>query len=183
MERFGNEKNLIKDIKIAHKYGFKCVVVHLDGEPSEIGYKRINKILKYAKTFNTPLAIENIDHNKCFFDIFERIDNPYLKFCYDIGHSNVWNKDVDFLEKYGDKLICLHLHDNCGNHDDHTLNKYGTIDWEKFAQKIAKINPEINLDYELLLCTKPDNETAESVVYEVYKQGKELEKFIEKYKK
>ncbi len=37
--KFGEKlkKNLIKDVKIAKKYGFKCVVVHLLGEYSSIG--------------------------------------------------------------------------------------------------------------------------------------------------
>ena len=34
-------KNLIRDVKLAHKYGFTCVVVHLYGTYSPIGEQRL----------------------------------------------------------------------------------------------------------------------------------------------
>ena len=45
------EKRLIKDVKIAKKYGFKCVVVHCRGEYSKIGEKRFSRVLKVCKSF------------------------------------------------------------------------------------------------------------------------------------
>ena len=68
-----------------------------------------------------------------------------------------------------------------GIRDEHTLKKYGNIDWEKFAKRIAKINPNINLDYEILMHTR-HCEKAEEVLSEVYKEACELEAMIEKYK-
>ena len=35
------EKTIKRDLKTAKKYGFSCVVIHLDGEYSEIGEKRL----------------------------------------------------------------------------------------------------------------------------------------------
>ena len=39
------EKTLINDLKLAKKYGFNCVVVHLEGEFNEVGKERIKRIL------------------------------------------------------------------------------------------------------------------------------------------
>ena len=40
------ERDIIKDLKIAKKYGFSCVVVHLKEEFSDIGLARLKRILK-----------------------------------------------------------------------------------------------------------------------------------------
>lgn len=170
-------KRLIKDIKIAKKYSFTCVVVHIKGEPNALGFKRLNKILSYCEKLNIPLALENINNQKCFVQIFNKINHKYLKFCYDIGHNNVFDPDFDYLEKYGDKLICLHLHDNRGKKDDHTLKKYGSIDWQTFAKKLKKINYNGNLDYEMLMNYRT-NENIKDVANEVFIEACELEKLI-----
>lgn len=174
------EKRLVKDVKIASKYGFKCVVTHLKGIPAPIGLKRLERILKVCEKYNMPLAIENTENIACFMYTFKNINHKFLKFCYDSGHANCFNPEIDFLSDFGDKLICLHLHDNMGQNDDHTLNKYGSIDWDKLAQKLAKINYNGSLDYETLMVVK-HNETMLDVAKEVYNQASELEKLIEKY--
>ena len=62
----------------------------------------------------------------------------------------------------------------------HTLNKYGCINWDKIAQKLAKAN-EVNLDYELLMNYR-QNETMKEVLRETFKEAQELEEMIKKYK-
>lgn len=181
--KYGNEleKSLIKDVKIAHRYKFTCVVVHLAGEPSKIGFERIRRVLKYCEKYNIPLALENIGWFKTLKATFENIKSDYLKFCFDIGHQNCFEPEIDNLSFFGDKLITLHLHSNMGQKDEHTLKKYGNIDWENFAKRIAKLNPNINLDYEILMHTR-HCERADNVLEEVYNEACELEKMIEKYK-
>ena len=172
------EKRLKKDVKIAHKYGFKEVVVHLVGTPNQIGLKRLKRVLKLCHRLNVPLAIENVEDYNVFRYTFANIKDDYLKFCWDCGHSNVYFKDIDYPKIYGEKMICLHLHDNSGLKDDHTLNKYGNIDWDEVAKKIAKYNKDIYLDYEMLMHYKTDDDTLESVLEETFLQAKELEEKI-----
>lgn len=177
------EKNLIKDLKVAAKYGFTCVVVHLFGEVSQIGFDRLRRVLKVCKEYNIPLAVENINDDKTFFATFKEIDDPYLKFCYDSGHNHTFYPNTDYFadEKLVSKLIALHLHDNLGMGDIHTLNKYGSIDWDKVAKNLAKVNNDISLDYELLFKEKPA-ETPEEIIKIAFEQACELERLIEKYK-
>lgn len=175
------EKNLKKDIKIAKKYGFLCVVVHLYGKLSTFGIERLKRILKVAEKHKVPLAVENINENEILPFVFKNIESPYLKFCFDSGHQHCFYPDVDYLKLYGDKLICVHLHDNMGNKDAHTLNCYGNINWEEIAKKLAKC-PSVNLDYELLMKEKQDL-SAQEVINKCFKQAVELEKMINKYKK
>ena len=192
------EKNLIKDVKLAKKYGFTCVVVHLRGEPNEVGYDRLRRILKVCERVKVPLAIENIGNSHCFDKTFQNVESDYLKFCYDSGHNHAFDPQVDYLGRYGKKLIALHLHDNLGPNptekqlkglnfkkqslDMHTLNKYGNIDWENLANKFSEVDFPLSLDYEIMMSYRK-NETAEEVLKEVYSQACELEKLINKYKR
>ena len=201
------EKNLIKDVKLAHKYGFYCVVVHLKGDANEIGFNRLKRILKYCEKFDVPLALENLSNNeKVLKETFKNIKSRYLKFCWDVGHNNAFTPDVDFIKTYKSKLIALHLHDNLGayvtdeqykkmnytniypkdegktyNPDMHTLNKYGNINWKEVAKVLSTIKRPLNLDYEVLMKYKKD-ETAKDVLEEIYKQACELETMIDQCK-
>jgi len=206
--KIGNkiEKNIIKDVKVAYKYGFKCVVVHLLGCANQIGFCRLRRILKHCEKYNVPLALENLSLNReLLADTFKNVESDYLKFCYDSGHAHAFDEDYDYLTLYKDKVIALHLHDNLGNapagvyekigynkttkhggeikinKDLHTLNKYGSINWQELAKKLANIPHEINLDYEVMMGYRR-GETSQEVLAEVYKQACELEKLINKLK-
>lgn len=174
------EKRLIQDIKIAAKYGFPYVVAHMVGMPSQVGLDRLKRVLSFCEKVNVSLAIENLDYNDCFYYTFDNLKHPNLKYCCDIGHVNIFDKHIDFLDKYGDKLICLHLHDNDGVNDLHTLNRYGTINWDEIAKKLAKVNFTGSLDYEIKTCADLDMIQGTK---EVYKQACELDKLINKYKR
>lgn len=171
------EKNLKDDIKIAARYGFKCVVVHLNGEYSQVGFDRLKRLLNFAEKKNVPIALENLNDDRAFCYIMENFNHPYLKFCYDAGHNNAFHPEMDYLDKFGDRLICVHLHDNDGKSDLHTLNEFGTINWKNLAKKLAKCQ-DVSLDYELM----PQNDhgyDATQLLARCFKQACELEKMIE----
>ncbi len=197
------ESNLIEDVLDAAKYGFKCVVVHIENLSSdyEIGFNRLERVLNVCKEVNVPLAFENIFDQETFLVTMEHFkDNPYAKMCYDSGHNHCFDPDFDYIEKFKDKIICLHLHDNMGGKIDikevrkngytdytafdadfHTLNKYGNINWEELAKKLATIPNEVSLDYELLF-HKNCNISEKEVLEEAIKQANELQNLILKYK-
>lgn len=178
------ENTLIDDILTAKKYGFRCVVVHTMGVYNKVGEERLYRLLDLCEKSNVYLAIENIDYKQPFLDIFENIKHPYLKFCYDSGHNNCFDPEIDYLEKYGDKLICMHLHDNNGKKDEHTLNMFGTINWEKIAKSLSKLNLEnLSLDYEVLMYNDDkDKFTPKKCLMEVFKQAEILDDMITKFK-
>ena len=140
------KKILIQDVKNAYKYGFSCVVVHLVGEYSEIGKTRLLKVLDICQKLNIPLAIENIGYKKLLIDVFDNISHPMLKACFDVGHQNFVDKDFDMTQFCDEKIIALHLHNNNGLQDQHSLA--GNIDWEELGSKL-KNHTDISLDFEL----------------------------------
>lgn len=175
------ERKLAKEIKIASMYGFTCLVVHLDGKYSEVGKKRLLRLLDIAKEYNMPLAIENLDNEELFIEVFKNIEHDYMQFCYDAGHQNCFTPNFDVLNMYGNKLVTVHLHDNMGKKDEHTLNLYGNIDWEKIAKDLSKFK-DVSLDYELTMADK-HGLTEEEILDICLKQGKNFEFMLNKYRR
>ena len=176
------KKILIKDVKVAHKYGFKCVVVHLVGEYSKVGEKRLLEVLDVCERLNVPLAIENLGHRPLFIEVFKNIKHKMLKFNLDVGHNNCYDKDFDYIKNYGDKLMSLHLSDNNGERDEHTLTCFsGNIDWDKIAKQLANYE-DISLDYEIFY-KKEYNISEDEYLRLAIAQAKALEEKIEFYKK
>lgn len=172
------ESRLKKEVKIAKKFGFTCLVVHLIGEPNLVGINRLNRILKVCEKYDLPLAIENIDHPKTFDYVFENINNKYLCFCYDSGHNHVFERKRNHLKEFGNKLVAIHLSDNNGTCDQHTLNQFGSINWKKVAQQLKQAN-KVSLDYELIMLKNKDKLNEDEVLERCFKNACELEKLLE----
>ena len=180
--KLGNhmERSLKRDVKFAHKYGYTCVVVHVKGSPSEIGANRIRRVLKLCEKLDVPLAFENIDDNTAFEFVLDNFKSKYVRFCYDSGHAHAFTPKVDYLKKFGERLIAVHLHDNMGDRDAHALNRFGNIDWDKLALALSKC-PEVNMDYELFMRVEHCL-TEEEILAECFKQAQDLEQKITHYK-
>lgn len=140
------KKTLIQDVKHAKKFGFNCVVVHLIGSYSEVGKERLLKVLEICQKLNIPLAVENIGEKEIFNDVLKNISHPMLKICFDVGHQNFVDKNFDVVKNYDKSIIALHLHNNNGEKDQHTI--YGTVDWASLGRKL-KNHKDISLDFEL----------------------------------
>lgn len=176
-------KKTIREIKLAHKYNIKNVVIHFAGMYSSIGERRLYRILNFCDKLDVNLAVENINYPHLFADIFDNIHHEKLKFCYDSGHNNVFDKSTDYLLKYGDKLVALHLHDNNGREDEHTITQLsGTLDWGKIASRLSELN-DISLDYETInRVMKHKDIPAKIFLKYVKKHADELENKIQYYK-
>lgn len=68
--------------------------------------------------------------------LFEQIDS--LKFHLDVGHANLsddgTNKTARFFEKFGNRLVHVHLSDNRGQRDEHLPLGVGTVNWPEIAK-------------------------------------------------
>lgn len=179
-------RSLKNDVRMAKKYGYKFLVVHLEGKYSIIGLKRVQSLVKYAEKQGVVIAIENLSANReILANCFENIKSQNLKFCFDAGHENCFPNQMGVLEEFSDKLVCLHLHSNDGSRDMHTLNKYGNVNWDRIARVLAGLNncDEIVLNYELIMHYRKEQDTAQSVLKECFEQALELENLIKNYKK
>jgi sugar phosphate isomerase/epimerase len=118
-------------------------------------YKRF---IPYYEEYGVKVAIENINfHDKFGFasspevikTIHDELDNDAFTVCLDVGHVNmVGISPADALRTLGARIGCLHIHDNDGVHDTHTLPYYGTIKWAEVTKALADIDYNGTLNYE-----------------------------------
>lgn len=70
-------------------------------------------------------------------------------FCLDIGHLLMLGQDPCYwIEKLGARLEALHVHDNDGVNDDHTLPYIGCGNWDRFIHGLRKTGYSGNLNFE-----------------------------------
>lgn len=132
-------ENFINQIELCHDYS-KNFVVHLNGSKesitSEIGLKRILKILQICEKYDINLCVENLYSDKEIPFIFENIQHKNLKICFDYGHQNFLTPNFDIMKNFGEYVSVLHIHDNFGSIDEHLVIGKGNINWDKVAEDL-----------------------------------------------
>jgi sugar phosphate isomerase/epimerase len=107
----------------------------------EQGRRSVAELAEYAAAKKVKLALENgqrPDYDEVLFMFLEEFQMPWVGLCYDSGHENVKGECFKILEKYGQRLLVFHIHDNTGS-DEHLLPYEGNIPWEKFPQAMDKL--------------------------------------------
>ena len=154
-------------------------VVHLCGDygsqTTEIGLKRIKKLLSACKRYGMNLCIENLYSYEQIPYVFKNIKHSNLKICLDTGHRNFLTPKFDILEEFGEHIGVLHLHDNDGSDDFHDYPLTGSVDWKKFSADIKKY-PNLVFSAEV----KYPNVDYKQTLKETYKSLCKLEKMSEK---
>ena len=128
--------------------GGDCIVLHVPLDDCERGFESerdeserlIRLLIPEAKKQNVRLAIENIESRPCkrlFDHLFQTFPSEELGFCFDSGHANIMG-EIDILERYLDRLIMTHLHDNHGYTDEHLLPGEGTLPWKPIVLNLNK---------------------------------------------
>ncbi len=95
------------------------------------GRRSIATLSAYASSNGAKLALENgqrADYDEVLAGLLAEFDGPHVGLCYDSGHENVQGACFRLLERFGRRLLTLHLHDNSG-WDSHMLPFEGNIPW------------------------------------------------------
>ena len=148
--------NLISKIRLvidlASKYNSHIVVLHLlpqDYVKQEQAYivaqRVLNNIIAYIERerLSIRIALENLAHggpwNKIeeLISLIKHFDLETLGLCVDVGHAHI-NKYVptrldEILSRHGvvNRVFCVHINDNDGVNDIHSLPGCGTVDWSR----------------------------------------------------
>lgn len=132
-------------IAYADKTGIGRVVAHItstDSPPpkSISGLEFINRLLEVCEKHNVYLCLENLRRLDYLEYIFGNCESKFLGFCFDSGHSSAFtHNSMSFpWEKFGEKLMCVHLHDNNGKDDEHLLPFDGKLQWGIIAPYIGR---------------------------------------------
>jgi sugar phosphate isomerase/epimerase len=172
---------LTNRILFTAELGGDCVVIH---PPSYIRdrtlYKKKWKSLERSlveeeslcKKTKIKLAIENSSKpTEEFYTILKKFSPSFIGFCFDSGHANI-GKNLELIELLNNRVIALHLHDNYGIKDEHSLPGRGTVNWQMIIDALKKIGYSKPLNFELRFPN--DNISVSSFVKKAYKIGKDF---------
>ncbi|MBL1211751.1 MAG: sugar phosphate isomerase/epimerase [Ignavibacteriae bacterium] len=115
--------------------------------------KCMDGIVEQCEVNNITFALENVvpipqgsdyyflgDNLEDFSFLFERLNSKYFMFCLDIGHANVAEGVLPYIDHFGENIKTIHFHDNLGDDDTHLPIGKGNINWSKVARAIQEIN-------------------------------------------
>lgn len=138
----------IRQIKMCGQYT-KNFVVHLNGSResvvSEIGLRRLQRMLKVCESFGLNLCVENLYSVVEIPYIFTHIQHPLLKICYDSGHRNCLTPKFEICKEYGQYISALHLHENDGTADQHKHLTIGSPVFRKLQDDLQYLPADIVL--------------------------------------
>lgn len=144
------------------KYSIPVCIVHLSSgwtppTVSDLGLRRIDDLVEYAKSKKIMLAFENLRVLSHLMVVLEKYKNEKtVGFCYDCGHEHCYAEGVDVLSLFGKQLVCVHLHDNHGrpandgiDGDEHLFPFEGTVDYTKVMSNLKKYDLQNSIMLEL----------------------------------
>ncbi len=162
--RAKNIQFLVNCLEIGHKLHLRHITLHLGsfiGHTSMKSFrqkalmnciKSLKELLYYSQKYNITIAIENAvkmhsgseiehlgDNIDDFNIIFDNINSPLLKICFDIGHAHIGNNSMSYIQNLGHKFSCIHLHDNNGEYDEHQTIGNGTVNWSKVTDALKSL--------------------------------------------
>jgi sugar phosphate isomerase/epimerase len=110
------------------------------------------ELLVEAERLDCRLALENIyeESPATLVDLVERLASPWFGHCFDIGHWHLFGSvpQEEWLAAIAPRLLHLHLHDNCGESDQHLPVGAGCIDFTPVLRTLAALPapPSITLE-------------------------------------
>jgi len=135
----------MKDIDICSKNGINLVIIHPtrkydDPGVTKVGLDRIKRLIKHAEKRKVQVAFENVELKGQLETIAEEIHSDMAGICFDVGHCNLFFDGEFDIEKFKNKILAIHLHDNFKKKDDHNLPFDGTVNWERAIKQILSLN-------------------------------------------
>lgn len=131
-----------EQIRICSELGLKIGIAHTTwgkqiAPPNPRGFARYERIVECAEKYGFTLAVENTKSREHLTAIMDHFDSPCVKFCWDVGHQIGYDPEAPFIEKYGEKLCALHIHDTKAGSDLHIAPLDGAGDWNEVAKQLA----------------------------------------------
>lgn len=177
-----------KDINICKENDIDLVIMHLcthknPPEYNEIGLKRIEKIVKFAKQIGVKIAFENTRSQGYLEYVLGNIKDENAGVCFDIGHYHTHFKDRFNFEFFKNRIFAVHLHDNHGDGiDKHLLPFDGNINWDETIKKLVECNYNGPITIESAYKTEYVNNISLDEFYKsAYERGLRIVKLFDKY--
>jgi sugar phosphate isomerase/epimerase len=162
-ERVRSVREVQKGIVVAHRVGGKFAVVHPGEERTngeiqlEMVRRSLDEIVEFSQDWGVKILVENTQPGKIgdspdeILGILKRYGEREIGFCLDTSHCNLNRiKISEGMKKLSQFLQEIHVSDNLGKRDDHTIPGEGNIDWDDFLDGLSQIGFDGTLCFELM---------------------------------
>lgn len=105
--------------------------------------KSIDEITRYLDGTDLVICIENCSSGEALKPMLAKTDPARIGVCLDTGHLNLTDEcQAEFIRACGPRLQALHLAENAGQHDDHTVPyaRGGCVPWPEIAQALSDVH-------------------------------------------
>ena len=134
--------------------GAPALVVHPIQRPTKeedftCNMAAYTRLIPFAKKYGVKICLENLFVHRAFMamgleapvsdaaeacryvDTLNEIAGEDLfGFCFDVGHAVLLRRNIkEFIKALGKRLTILHIHENDGRYDEHSLPYTGVCDW------------------------------------------------------
>ena len=147
-----------------------AIVVHPVQRPTkkedwDVNMAAYQRLIPAAKKYGVKICLENLFVHRhmmpmeapcsdaaeaCLYvdTLNEIAGEEVFGFCFDVGHANLLGRKIgEFIKVLGKRLTILHIHDNDGRYDEHSLPYTGvcdwggnrTCDWDGFVEALKEI--------------------------------------------
>ncbi len=153
---------ICRSIEYAAILGADHIILHSVKVPEGVDFVEYN--ISYYRSFTDlcrrtgiKVAVENLFSNpsgqpEILNAILAQLDPQYFVCCIDVGHCVLSGfAPEDFIPQVlPGRIHCLHIHDNNGVKDDHTLPYLGSIHWEQTMAALKTYGYQDELTLEIL---------------------------------
>jgi sugar phosphate isomerase/epimerase len=140
-------KRLESSITYASKLGAETIVFHPGnttalewalppGTAWRINLESARRLVGYGETLGVKVMIENVPEPFPFLmksvEDFERFYDEVgieASMVLDIAHAHIRGEELEFIEKFGDRIGHVHVSDNQGDRDTHLRVGEGSVAW------------------------------------------------------
>jgi sugar phosphate isomerase/epimerase len=191
-------------IEIAGLLEVENIVVHpvfFEENKKEKNIEMYLSLLEDAKAAGVKIALENMfgkknpetgrqTPNVCslgeeFADFYDALPSEYFSCCVDIGHcALVGDTPENILRIMGDRVACLHVHDNDTYDDWHFPPFTLDLNWTEIANALADINYQgyITLEADNILADIP-TDLYPSMLNYMYQAAKKVGDMVDGFRK
>jgi sugar phosphate isomerase/epimerase len=151
-----------KTLALCHALGARALVLHLGVNPLlpasaldgwlATSIRTWEPIVDMAEQLGLTIRLENmyVQDPRFLVSLKKSLKSDAIKFCFDIGHFNVYSKTPLklWLDEMGDSIDEVHLADNDGFDDVHAALGKGNVDFESlFAELSARgVDPQFTIE-------------------------------------
>ncbi len=151
-----------KTLALCHALGAKALVLHLGVNPLlpasaldgwlDTCVRTWEPIVEMAEQLGLTIRLENmyVQDPRFLVSLKKSLKSDAIKFCFDIGHFNVYSRTPLklWLDEIGDSIDEVHLNDNNGREDLHVELGKGNVDFEGFFAELSArgIDPQFTIE-------------------------------------